>query len=194
MLWLDEPAMSSYETAIMALPDTPEFSRPVSLAEIGKGSAERQIEAEPGEMAALAKRFGLISVDRLSATLAFYRDGDIINAQGRFAARITQSCVASGAPVAAQIDEPFQIRFLPEVAFAPDTEIELEPGDCDTMFHNGRIIDLGEAVAQSMALALDPFPRSPDAADLLKSAGVKAEEDAGPFGALAALRDKMGER
>ncbi|HEV2747118.1 MAG TPA: DUF177 domain-containing protein, partial [Allosphingosinicella sp.] len=43
----------------------------------------------------------------------------------------------------------------------------------------------------TLALSLDPFPRSPAAAEALKAAGVKSEEEAGPFGALAALRDKL---
>ena len=52
--------------------------------------------------------------------------------------------------------------------------------------------DLGEAVAQSFALLLDPFPRSPNADAVLKAAGVKEEGEVGPFGALAALKDKLG--
>jgi hypothetical protein len=42
-----------------------------------------------------------------------------------------------------------------------------------------------------MALALDPFPRSSEAGDALREAGVLSEEEAGPFGALKELRDKL---
>jgi uncharacterized protein YutE (UPF0331/DUF86 family) len=61
----------------------------------------------------------------------------------------------------------------------------------DTVFYSGGAIDLGEAAAETLALALDPFPRSPAAAAALKEAGVLSEEEAGPFGALAGLRDKL---
>ena len=53
-------------------------------------------------------------------------------------------------------------------------------------------IDLGEAAAQTLALALDPYPRSPGAAAALKEAGVIGEGEAGPFGGLAALKGKLG--
>ena len=46
-------------------------------------------------------------------------------------------------------------------------------------------------MAQSFALALEPFPRSPNADAALKAAGVKAEGEAGPFSALAALKEKL---
>ena len=52
-------------------------------------------------------------------------------------------------------------------------------------------VDLGEAAAETMALALDPYPRAPEAPNVLREAGVLSEEEAGPFGALAGLRDKL---
>jgi uncharacterized metal-binding protein YceD (DUF177 family) len=172
----------------------PEFSRPVPLSDIGAGSVEKHMEASKNEAEALAARFDLISIESLSAQLALYRDGESIFASGRMAGRVTQSCVASAEPVSAKIDEEVRIRFLSESDHAPDAEIELDADDCDVMFHDGRTVDLGEAVAQSLALALDPFPRSPNADATLKAAGVKDEEEAGPFGALAALKDKLGKK
>jgi hypothetical protein len=54
------------------------------------------------------------------------------------------------------------------------------------------IIDLGEAAAETMALALDPFPRSPGAAAALKEAGVIGEDEVVPFNALTeALKAKL---
>jgi hypothetical protein len=58
----------------------------------------------------------------------------------------------------------------------------------DIVFHDGAAIDIGEAIAQTLALALDPYPRAPDAEAALKEAGVKSEAEAGPFAALAALK------
>ena len=45
--------------------------------------------------------------------------------------------------------------------------------------------------AASMALALDPFPRAPDAETVLRAAGVLSEDEARPLGKLASLRDKL---
>jgi uncharacterized metal-binding protein YceD (DUF177 family) len=65
----------------------------------------------------------------------------------------------------------------------------------DVVFYAGTAIDLGEAVAETMSLSLDPWPRVADAEAVLRDAGVKGEEEAlaqtGPFAALAALKDKL---
>lgn len=169
-----------------------EFSRAIPVSEIGAGAFERRIEADADERAALAKRFELVALGQLKATLSVRSDGDAIVAEGRFQAEVVQSCVVSGDPVPAMLDEPVLVRFITDGAHAPDAEIELEAEDCDTMFFDGKTIDLGEAVAQSLLLALDPFPRGPNADAYLKEAGVKGEDEAGPFGALAALKDKLG--
>ena len=52
----------------------------------------------------------------------------------------------------------------------------------------GAMIDLGEALADTLALSLDPYPRSAGADAALKEAGVMSEEEASPFAILAKLR------
>lgn len=175
----------------------PEFSRPHRLDQIGAGDSQVHIAATPEELAALAARFDLPAIDSLEADYAIRRDAMGIVARGSIKARVTQSCIATGDPVPASIDENFAIRFLPESDAAPEDEIELDADECDTVFYTGSAVDLGEAAAETLALALDPFPRSPNAEETLKRAGVLSEEEArrqaeesGPFGALAALRGK----
>lgn len=170
----------------------PEFSRPVALDTLGEAGRTIDVEADEAERAALARRFGLVAIHRLSAEAALRRAGRAVTATGRIAAAVTQSCVASGAPVRQEVDEPFEIVFRPPPDDSrPDEEIELDEGALDTVFYEGGAVDLGEAAAQTLALALDPWPRAPDAEAALKAAGVKSEEEAGPFGALAGLRDKL---
>ena len=61
-------------------------------------------------------------------------------------AALGQSCVVTGEPVAAHVDEPFEIDFLPEPKSGePDEEVELGAADCDVVFHDGAAIDLGSA-------------------------------------------------
>jgi uncharacterized metal-binding protein YceD (DUF177 family) len=172
--------------------NAPEFSHAVPLSEIGGKAVMHKLTANAEERAALARRFGLLSLDHFSASISLSRDDAAIVATGKLDAQLTQACVATGLPVPAQVTESFSIRFLPESEHEPDAEIELGADDCDTMFHDGRTVDLGEAAAQTLALAIDPYPRSPDAEAALKKAGVKGEHEAGPFAALAALR-KGGE-
>lgn len=172
-----------------------EFSHIVKLADIGSGATKLHITADADQRTALAKRFDLETLDSLQADLSLLRDSNGILAQGRFTASLAQHCIATGDPVPAEINEALAIRFLAEPVHGEDAEIELDSDDCDTMFHDGQVIDLGEAVAQSMGLALDPYPRSANAEAALKKAGViseeTAKEEASPFGALAALRDKL---
>jgi uncharacterized metal-binding protein YceD (DUF177 family) len=169
----------------------PEFSHPVPLSEIGGKVVHVKLVADAEQCKALAKRFDLLTLEALSASVALRHENEGILADGTMEASLTQACVASGAPVPAILSEDFSIRFITNPDHAPDAEIELEADDCDTMFHDGRVVDLGEAVAQTLGLAIDPFPRSSEADAALKKAGVKGEHEAGPFAALAALRDKQ---
>ena len=116
-----------------------------------------------------------------------------VRATGRLKAALEQACVATGEPVPAHVDEAFDLLFLPEPKIGrPDEEIELGADELDVIFHDGAAIDLGGAIADTLALALDPYPRSAGADAALKEAGVLSEEEAGPFAALAALKEKLG--
>jgi uncharacterized metal-binding protein YceD (DUF177 family) len=171
----------------------PEFSRPVRLDTIGSEPREVRIEAGPEERAALARRFGLVAIGSLAADARLVRRAAEVEASGRMTAAVVQSCVVTAEPVEARIDEPFAILFRPQpTGGRPDEEIELDEVELDTVFYEGAAVDLGEAVAETLSLSLDPFPRAPGAEETLKAAGVKSEEEAGPFGALAGLRDKLG--
>jgi hypothetical protein len=90
-------------------------------------------------------------------------------------------------PVA--IHEKLAFRFVPETgAGTPDEEIELETGELDELPYSGEMFDLGEAVAQSLALAIDPYATGPGADAARKRAGLLDEGEAGPFAALKALK------
>lgn len=170
----------------------PEFSRTVRVDTLGSAPRQLQIEADEGERAALARRFGLIAVDRLAARLSLTRKDMEVTVDGSLSAVVTQACAATGAPLRAEIEVPFALIFRPqpEQGDAED-EIELAEADMDVVFYDSAEIDVGEAVAETLLLNLDPYPRAPGADEALEAAGVKSEEEAGPFAALAALRDKL---
>lgn len=171
----------------------PEFSRLRRLDTLGTREEPVRVEADADERRRLVGRFGLLSLDRLAADYRLTRDGDRIAATGRLVADVVQPCSVTGDPVPATIDTPFDIRFVPDAPSGGEDEIEVEldEAECDTVFYEGGAIDLGEAAAQTLALALDPYPRSPGAAAALKEAGVIGEGEAGPFGGLAALKDAL---
>ncbi len=174
----------------------PEFSRIVRLDAIARMRWPAHIEANEAERELLARRFGYIAIDRLTADYSLARDGKNVTATGAIGAHVTQACVATGEPVAEEIDEPFAIRFEPEAANAPSAsseEQELEADECDVLPMSGDRIDMGEVVAETLALAVSPYPRAADAERRLRDAGVLSEDQAGPFAALAALRDRPTE-
>ena len=173
----------------------PEFSRLVKIDTLGEQPRSMAIAAEPGERAALASRFGLIAIDRLEAELAISRTGETVAVDGTLQADVIQACIASGAPVPAALIIPFDILFRPqpEPGRAEEEEVELGENELDVVFYDRAEVDVGEAVAETLSLGLDPYPRAPDADAVLREAGVKkeGEEETGPFAALAGLKDKL---
>ena len=172
---------------------TVEFARPQRVDTIGDDARMIEIDADAQERAALAKRFDLIGIEKLTGKFTIRRDAAGIVAEGRVAAAVTQACSITGDPLPATVDEPVALRFVAEEDAGQD-EVELGDSDIDVIPYDGGTIDLGEVAAETMALALDPFPRGPNAEVVLKEAGVLSEEQAGPFGALAGLKDRLGKK
>ena len=57
----------------------------------------------------------------------------------------------------------------------PDEEVEIAIDECDEIEFSGTMIDPGEAVAQSLALAIDPFAEGPGADEARRRAGIISE-------------------
>lgn len=168
-----------------------EFSRRVPLDRIGSASVSETIEASAEERAALAGRFGWIGIEALSAEMVVQQRAGGVDVEGRLRASLTQACVVTGDPVPAEVDQKFRVRFVEPAVLASgeEDEVELSESDLDVMELEGGAFDLGEAVAQTLALAVDPFPRSAQAAERLREAGVVGEDEVerGPFAGLKGL-------
>jgi len=152
------------------------------------------IEASAKERAALAARFGLGAVQSLRAEVTLDQKARAIRATGRLRAEIMQPCAISAEDFPVSIDAPVDLRFV-EDSGRPMTEdealeIELEADDCDEIAFTGDMFDLGEAVAQTLGLAIDPYAEGPNADAARKAAGIVAEgEQDGPLAEmLAALK------
>jgi uncharacterized metal-binding protein YceD (DUF177 family) len=162
----------------------PEFSRMVDATRFdGKPVA---IEANDAERAALARRFGLVSIGRLEAEVTLVPDGEAVLANGALRAEIVQSCAVSGEDLPVAIDEPLALRFVPEQAAATEEEVELSEDELDEIPFTGKSFDLGEAVAQSLALAIDPYATGPQA-EVVRHAQL-GDADSSPFAALSKLK------
>ena len=175
----------------------PEFSRTFRLDAIGGEPRLVAIEANAAEREALAARFGLVSIEQLEAEATLTRERQSVFARGTLRGEAVQSCVATGDPIPARVEEPFALRFDPEGESPAEEEVELAEADLDVLGYEGAAIDLGEAVAQGFSLALDPFPRVAHAEERLRAAGVQSEEEAeekriesSPFAALRGLKSE----
>ena len=170
-----------------------DFAHRLTLERIRDGD-RIDLVADEAERGAIAGRLDLPSIERLEAHASLSCDGHRVRATGRVAASLEQRCVVTGEPVASHVDEAFEIAFLPEPrADNLPEEVELAAEDCDVVFHDGTVIDLGSAIADTLALSLDPYPRSASAEAALREAGVLSEEEAGPFAVLAKLKRHLGE-
>jgi uncharacterized metal-binding protein YceD (DUF177 family) len=181
-----------------AAPDTraprPEFSRPAPVGTLAAGAPVAG-EADAAELAALARRFQIPAVRslRFSAEARPWGPGGWRIA-GRVSAELTQTCVVTLEPVETRFDEGFERFFAPAERLDAAEEL-VDPEAEEAPEPLGETIDFGEIAAEAAALAIDPYPRRPDAAfdGVIKGPpGVApmTDEDARPFARLAALKDR----
>jgi uncharacterized metal-binding protein YceD (DUF177 family) len=158
----------------------PEFHRPVSLDRIGPHGLDLTVEANPAECSALAIRMNLPAVLAVSCAFHLIREGrDIVLARGVLRALVTQVCVISLEEFDATVEETFQVCFVPSGEETDDIDPESE----DEIPFEGNQIDLGEAAAEQLGLALDPYPRMPG----VEMPASENEPEPHPFAALRRL-------
>ncbi len=166
-----------------------EFERPVNAQEaVAAGSADIVLEADSGERAALARRFGLEGLDRLEArfSLTGVENGGFA-VSGTVSADVVQACVITLEPIWSSVQTSLAVTYAPGAG--PQTEdIDPDVEMPEPLPKSGRI-DLGELAAQYLALALDPYPRKPGA----RLPGERTPGAGGPespFAALAKLKER----
>lgn len=170
----------------------PEFHRPIAVDRLGHQEKAFEIEADAAERDALARRFGIIAVEALQATvrLRLVAGGSMVSLKGRFVADVVQTCVVTLEPVPGHLEEEFTLTYgTPEPDESPEVVVDLDAEDPPEPIDNG-IIDIGEATAEHLALALDPFPRAAGASFKTIDDGPAEESKPHPFAALAALKKK----
>lgn len=157
------------------------------------------LRPDEAERAAIASTLGVTRFGMLEADLIvrrWRRDGAEVTGEVR--ARLEQPCVVSLEPVVQELEETVRATFLPagSKGLAPRTPSELElvidpEGDDPPEPFEGDSIDLWSIVMEWLALAVDPFPRSPEARLETGDTSDDAAEDAqerSPFAALARLK------
>jgi uncharacterized metal-binding protein YceD (DUF177 family) len=142
----------------------PELSRPFPVARISEGGEAFHFEAAPDERAALALRFDLVDLPSLEAEgeIFAFDHGRRARVEGIIRARVVQSCVVTLSPVPAIIEDSFVRTYAaaPIRSSAAEQEVVLDLNAEDPPeILEGGVVDVGEAVAETLGLALDPYPR-----------------------------------
>ncbi|MBX7459214.1 DUF177 domain-containing protein [Qipengyuania sp. 1NDH17] len=166
--------------------DTNELVRLVKPRALPAGTME--VETNEAERAALAKRFGITAIHALTAKVDFSEKDDAVVASGTFSATLEQPCAVTRDDFTYDISEDFSLRFVPAGRlgeYEEDAEFELTEEDLDEIEYEGETFDLGEAIAQELGLAIDPYREGPDADAMREEAGIESDEDRKPSGPLA---------
>ena len=159
----------------------PELHRPVRLARVDADGTDLVVEATPAECLALTDRMLIPAVQSLTCAFHLRRESDsVVVAHGRLQAHVVQTCIVSAEDFETTVDDAFRLRFVPSGEESDDPDPESD----DEIPYEGDTLDLGEAAADQLALALDPYPRMPGA----ELPEPDTEDQAHPFSALTRLR------
>jgi hypothetical protein len=169
------------------------WSVPVIVEQIPDTGLHRDIEAGPAARDAMAGVAGLREVLSAHASLDVTPErGGRVHVTGRVRARIGQTCVVTLDPIENEIDEPIDLIFAPPEQIPELSDLVDEAAESDGKIPdppepiiNG-VIDLGRLATDALFLAVDPYPRRPDA--VFEPLIVAADPMDHPFAALQALQ------
>ena len=161
------------------------FTHPVSPDKIGRTGLTVQVDANQAECAALAERMQIPAVHSLHCTFTLTRDeydGEIVHGSGILRASVTRVCVVSAEDFDMPVIDRFKVVFTPAGQEPDDADQDLpDPDADDTIHYENGILDLAEAAAEQLALALDPYPR------MAGAVMPESDTDESPFAALSRL-------
>jgi uncharacterized metal-binding protein YceD (DUF177 family) len=168
------------------------FSQMISINQLGSTPVQLVVAATPEQCGPLAARFGLAAIDKLSAHLSLLKDVQGVHVSGTVHAKVQYFCRVTTEPFPASLSEPLSILYLQGVSEEdlPDpVEAALADDPVEMLALDGDEIDVAVLCAETLGLALEPFPRGPGADAALAQLGIMTEEQAqiasSPFAILA---------
>ncbi len=170
------------------------FSYIVQREDVARGPKTIHLEADEKARAVLADRFGLLAIDCLEGDIDVSHLPDGMRVKGHMRAAVQQTCVVSFRPVSSTIEEFFSIHYCigPLTEEQEESVLDIDAEDIEELVDDK--VDVAEALAQTLALALDPFPRVPDADSPVKIVTEAEAEEMqrrpNPFAILKNLSDK----
>ncbi len=152
------------------------------------------VVATDAERASVAKALSLLSLAQLKfAGRAVHLAGGRYRLTGQITAELEQACVITLDPVPARIDCALDVEFRPDAMATPLAEVDVELDEASEIepIVKGRL-ETGRVVYETLAAALEPYPRKPgEAIDEMLAAPKGADTaKANPFAVLAKLKPK----
>jgi uncharacterized metal-binding protein YceD (DUF177 family) len=174
------------------------WSVPVRVEDIPETGAHFDLVAPPEVRADVVATAELVALPRLEAVFDAKRRGrGGAQVVGRVSADVGQTCVVSLEPMESRIDEPVDVIFVPPSAAASESLEEVvspHGDDPPEMLYDGKL-DLGALALEFLLLAIDPYPRKPDAVFAAPPTTDGDDASSHPFAALAALtKNESGKR
>ena len=171
--------------------ESPLFDAIVRIDRLPAGGRDLAVSLDEPTRAALAELLNISAVESFEATLTVSPLRGGIRALGRLVADIVQPSVVTFEPVRQHIDETVDRVFLPDAQAhkpTPGSEIFVDLEDEDFPDHiDGPEVDLSALLIETLALAIDPYPRLSD--ESLDSLGIDVGGGpASPFAALEKLK------
>jgi hypothetical protein len=169
------------------------WSAPIAVEHVPETGLHRDIEADRAARDAMAELAGLREILSATASIDVTPDsGGRFHVVGRVRARIGQTCIVTLDPIENDIDEPIDLILAPpeQIPALADLvndadESEADIPDPPEPIENG-MIDLGRLATDALFLAIDPYPRKPDA--VFEPLVAAADPEDHPFAALKALQ------
>jgi len=155
---------------------------PIRLDDVPETGLHLSLVATDEVRASLGAFAGLRDLPRLEAVIDVVRHAGGLRASGRVSATVGQSCVITLEPVETEIEEVFDVRFVPTEAGASGKASDAD--DPPEAMVDGTV-DVGAVATEFLLLGIDPYPRKPGAVFDRPAEGMGGE---GPFAALAKLR------
>jgi len=178
---------------------TTDLSLVLRASTLEKKPTKAVLVASAADKASLAERFGLVSLESLNADVEIRNNGADkgVLIEGHLKAAFSQRCVATLAEVPEVLDTDFSLLLVdPEMALRMDEEESyLDPDAPDYDALEGDDIDVGEIVAQTLSISMNPYPRAEGGVvNAPKNRHITLDEPElekpNPFAALSKLKDK----
>lgn len=163
-----------------------------AVLEIPQSGLSRERTASPDALGQFSEALGLLSLSEVKTSYRIDRlAGGAYRLRGRVTARGEQACIVSLEPVAASLDEPFDVEFWPDLPASEGGEDKtiLDARDVEHL-ENGTV-SVGRIIFETISAGLEPYPRKVGAEFSWTDPVGAVPEKVSPFAALAKLKDKL---